>query len=63
MATGYVVILSLLAGVLGLATSLTGIYNVAQWNASNLYAASASSLLSWTLTLLAMGYFILTYLS
>ncbi|CAH1433250.1 unnamed protein product [Lactuca virosa] len=56
MATGYVVVLSLLAGVLGLVTSLTGIYNVAQWNASNLYAASASSLLSWTLTLLAMGF-------
>nr|GEZ16524.1 membrane protein PM19L [Tanacetum cinerariifolium] len=28
----------------------------AQWKASNLYAASASALISWSLTLLAMGF-------
>ncbi|PWA77808.1 AWPM-19-like family protein [Artemisia annua] len=56
MATGYVVILSLLAGVVGFTTSATGINNVAQWKASNLYAASASALISWSLTLLAMGF-------
>ncbi|GJY40542.1 membrane protein PM19L [Tanacetum coccineum] len=56
MATGYVAILSLLAGVVGITTSATGINNVAQWKASNLYAASASALISWSLTLLAMGF-------
>ncbi|PWA48009.1 AWPM-19-like family protein [Artemisia annua] len=50
MATGYVVILSLLAGVVGFTTSATGINNVAQWKASNLYAASASALISWPVT-------------
>ncbi|XP_071721760.1 membrane protein PM19L-like [Rutidosis leptorrhynchoides] len=56
MATGYVVILSLLAGVVGFTTSAIGIGNVSRWNAPNLYAASASSLITWSLTLLAMGF-------
>ncbi|PWA54393.1 AWPM-19-like family protein [Artemisia annua] len=56
MATSYVVILSLLTGVVGFTTSATGINNVAQWKASNLYAASASALISWSLTLLAIGF-------
>lgn len=55
MATGFLVILSLLAGVVGFSTSITGINNIIQWNAPNLHAAAASSLASWTLTLLAMG--------
>ncbi|KAL2469972.1 AWPM-19-like family protein [Abeliophyllum distichum] len=55
MATGYVVILSLLAGVVGFTTSVTGINNVIQWDAPNLHAAAASSLVTWLLTLLAMG--------
>ncbi|KAJ0791189.1 hypothetical protein HanOQP8_Chr01g0002711 [Helianthus annuus] len=56
MATGYVVILSLLAGVVGFTTSATGMSNAAQWNASDLYATSASSLITWSLTMLAMGF-------
>ncbi|XP_076960017.1 membrane protein PM19L-like [Bidens hawaiensis] len=56
MATGYVVIFSLLTGVVGFTTSVTGWSNVAQPNASKLYAASASSLITWSLTLLAMGF-------
>ncbi|KAK6146123.1 hypothetical protein DH2020_019992 [Rehmannia glutinosa] len=55
MATGFVVILSLIAGVVGFTTSITGIYNVMQWNAPNLHAAASSSLVTWLLTLLAMG--------
>lgn len=55
LATGFVVIFSLIAGVVGFTTSITGINNVIQWNAPNLHAAAASSLLSWFLTLLAMG--------
>ncbi|KAF5465601.1 hypothetical protein F2P56_015587 [Juglans regia] len=55
MATGFFVIFSLIAGVVGMATSLTGLNNVSQWNAPNLHAAAASSLATWGLTLLAMG--------
>ncbi|CAA0834782.1 AWPM-19-like family protein [Striga hermonthica] len=51
----YTVIFSLLAGVVGFTTSITGIYNVKQWNAPNLHAAASSSLVAWLLTLLAMG--------
>ncbi|GFQ01279.1 hypothetical protein PHJA_002271800 [Phtheirospermum japonicum] len=55
MATGFVIILSLIAGVVGFTTSITGIYNVTKWNAPNLHAAASSSLVTWLLTLLAMG--------
>lgn len=55
MATGFLVIFSLIAGVVGFLTSLIGINQVVQWNPSNLHAAAASSLATWTLTLLAMG--------
>lgn len=56
MATGFFVIFSLLAGVVGIATSITGITNTIQWNTSHLYSAAASSLITWSLTLLAMGW-------
>ncbi|PIN15494.1 hypothetical protein CDL12_11861 [Handroanthus impetiginosus] len=55
MATGFVVIFSLIAGVVGFTTSTTTIYNVMRWNASNLDAAATSSVITWLLTLLAMG--------
>ncbi|XP_052191539.1 membrane protein PM19L isoform X1 [Diospyros lotus] len=55
MATGFFVIFSLIAGVVGFITSLTGINNVFQGTESNLHAAAASSLTTWALTLLAMG--------
>lgn len=55
MATGLFVTLSLLAGVVGCTTSLTGLHNVFQWNGPNLHTAAASSLATWALTLLAMG--------
>ncbi|KAI8566177.1 hypothetical protein RHMOL_Rhmol02G0019700 [Rhododendron molle] len=55
LATGFFVIFSLIAGAVGFITSFTGIHNVIQWNAPNLHAAAASSLVTWTLTLLAMG--------
>ncbi|KAH0931742.1 hypothetical protein HID58_008859 [Brassica napus] len=56
MATGFFVIFSLIAGVVGMATSLSGIMNVLEWDSPNLHSAAASSLVSWSLTLLAMGY-------
>lgn len=55
MATGFFVIFSLIAGVVGMATSLSGIMNVLEWDSPNLHSAAASSLVSWSLTLLAMG--------
>ncbi|KAI5654246.1 hypothetical protein M9H77_31433 [Catharanthus roseus] len=55
LATGFLVIFSFLAGIMGIITSITGIQNVMQWNTPNLHAAAASSLITWLLTLLAMG--------
>ncbi|KAF7837212.1 membrane protein PM19L [Senna tora] len=55
MATGFFIIFSLIAGVVGFTTSLTGLQNVMQWNAPNLYAAAMSSFITFALTLLAMG--------
>ncbi|GAV60890.1 AWPM-19 domain-containing protein [Cephalotus follicularis] len=55
MATGHFVIFSLVVGVVGMTTSLTGLNNVLQWNLPNLNAAAFSSLTTWALTLLAMG--------
>ncbi|XP_057956731.1 membrane protein PM19L isoform X2 [Malania oleifera] len=55
MATGFFIIFSLIAGVVGFSTSFTGIQNVINGNASNFHSAAASSLAAWALTLLAMG--------
>ncbi|KDP40082.1 hypothetical protein JCGZ_02080 [Jatropha curcas] len=55
MATGFFIIFSLLAGIVGSATSLTGLHNIVQWNVPNLHAAAASSVTTLSLTLLAMG--------
>ncbi|CAA0839892.1 AWPM-19-like family protein [Striga hermonthica] len=55
-ATGFVVLLSLIAGVVGFTSSVTGIGEVIQWDAPNLHAAATSSLISWLLTMLAMGF-------
>ncbi|KAF3457230.1 hypothetical protein FNV43_RR01887 [Rhamnella rubrinervis] len=55
VATGFFVILSLLAGVVGFTTSLTGLNNVFQWNLANLNSAAFSSLASFSLTHLALG--------
>ncbi|XP_010255851.1 PREDICTED: uncharacterized protein LOC104596402 [Nelumbo nucifera] len=55
MATGFFVIVSLIAGLVGIATSVSGIGNVLQWNLSNLLSSASSSILTWSLTLLAMG--------
>ncbi|KAJ4868914.1 AWPM-19-like family protein [Raphanus sativus] len=42
----FFVIFSLIAGVVGMATSLTGIMNVLEWDSPNLHSAAASSLIS-----------------
>ncbi|KEH32229.1 ABA induced plasma membrane protein [Medicago truncatula] len=55
MTTGFFIIFTLIAGVVGFTTSVTGLNNIFQWNAPNLNAAAMSSLTTWALTLLAMG--------
>ncbi|CAL5198784.1 unnamed protein product [Lathyrus oleraceus] len=56
MTTGFFIIFTLIAGVVGFTTSITGLNNIFQWNAPNLNAAAMSSLTTWALTLLAMGF-------
>ncbi|KAK1319597.1 hypothetical protein QJS10_CPB04g00308 [Acorus calamus] len=55
MATGFFVFFSLIAGLVGIAASVSGLNNVLQWNTSNLLSSAASSIMAWSLTLLAMG--------
>ncbi|XP_059630423.1 membrane protein PM19L-like [Cornus florida] len=55
MATGFLVIFSLVAGIVGFTTSITGISNLREWDYPNLLTTAASSLTTWFLTLLAMG--------
>lgn len=57
MATGFFVVFALIAGVVGMGTSVTGLKNILQWTAPNLHSAAASSMGTWALTLLAMGYY------
>ncbi|XP_020274751.1 uncharacterized protein LOC109849343 [Asparagus officinalis] len=55
LATGFFVMFSLIAGLVGIAASLSGLHNVLEWRASSLLSASASSVIALGLTLLAMG--------
>ncbi|MCL7050039.1 hypothetical protein MKW94_002243 [Papaver nudicaule] len=55
LATGFFVIFSLVAGLVGMATSVSGINNILQWTRPNLHSAATFSIISWSLTLLAMG--------
>ncbi|KAL6610189.1 hypothetical protein ACP70R_040158 [Stipagrostis hirtigluma subsp. patula] len=55
LATGFFVIFALIAGVVGVSTSLTGLHDVSQGSPSSMMSAAASAIVSWTLTLLAMG--------
>uniref|UniRef100_A0A0D9WGA0 AWPM-19-like family protein n=1 Tax=Leersia perrieri TaxID=77586 RepID=A0A0D9WGA0_9ORYZ len=55
LATGFFVIFALLAGVVGVSTSLTGLHDVSQGLPASMMSAAAASIVTWTLTLLAMG--------
>ncbi|KAI6693177.1 hypothetical protein NL676_020887 [Syzygium grande] len=55
LATGFLVIFSLIAGIVGMATSATGYLNVTDGKIQNLHTAAASSLVTLFLTFLAMG--------
>ncbi|KAK9139534.1 hypothetical protein Scep_009215 [Stephania cephalantha] len=55
MATGFFLIFSLIAGLVGIATSIAGIGNIQKANVPNLHSAGTYSIITWGLTLLAMG--------
>ncbi|KAF3336930.1 AWPM-19-like family [Carex littledalei] len=55
LATGFFVIFSLFAGVVGVMTSLRGLHEVMQARPASILSASAFSIITWALTLLAMG--------
>ncbi|KAK4783025.1 hypothetical protein SAY86_007399 [Trapa natans] len=56
MVTGYFVMLALLVGIVGMTTSATGIQDVTRGTPSSFHAAAASSLITFFLSLLAMGF-------
>jgi AWPM-19-like family len=55
LATGFFVIFSLITGVVGVMTSLTGLQEVNQGRVTSILSAASSSFVTWALTLLAMG--------
>lgn len=55
LATGFFVIFAMLASAVGIATSLTGLRDVTDGYPASMMSATASAIVAWTLTLLAMG--------
>ncbi|CAO2832010.1 unnamed protein product [Amaranthus hypochondriacus] len=54
-ATPFLLIISLLAGVIGVVSKLAGANHIRAWRSDSLSAAGSSSLVAWALTALAMG--------
>ncbi|KAM0944392.1 hypothetical protein DsansV1_C11g0108341 [Dioscorea sansibarensis] len=54
-ATGFFVLFSLIAAVVGAASMITGINHIRIWNSDSLASAASSAITAWSLTLLAMG--------
>ncbi|EER99977.1 hypothetical protein BDA96_03G000300 [Sorghum bicolor] len=54
-ATGFFVLFSLLAGVVGIASAIVGFNHLRFWNYHSLQPAAALGLGAWALTVLAMG--------
>ncbi|XP_047318673.1 membrane protein PM19L-like [Impatiens glandulifera] len=55
-ATGFFVLFALIAGVVGVASVLSGFNHIRFWSNDTLPAAASVATLAWTLTLLAMGF-------
>jgi hypothetical protein len=55
-ATGFFVVFSLIAGVVGIASAIVSFTHLRFWNYHSLQPAAAMGLLAWALTVLAMGY-------
>ncbi|XP_052202451.1 membrane protein PM19L-like isoform X2 [Diospyros lotus] len=55
-ATGFLVVFSLLAGVVGAASLIAGLSHLRFWNSDSLPAAASAATIAWSLTVLAMGF-------
>ncbi|GAB2224794.1 hypothetical protein Droror1_Dr00005571 [Drosera rotundifolia] len=55
-ATGFFVVFALIAGVAGVASSITGVAHLRFWSPESLPASITAATISWSLTLLAMGF-------
>ncbi|ONK81546.1 uncharacterized protein A4U43_C01F30370 [Asparagus officinalis] len=54
-ATGFFVVFSLIAGVVGAASAIAGIHHIRLWSYESMQSAASSAIIAWGLTLLAMG--------
>uniref|UniRef100_A0A0D9UZ18 Uncharacterized protein n=1 Tax=Leersia perrieri TaxID=77586 RepID=A0A0D9UZ18_9ORYZ len=54
-ATGFFVVFSLLAGVVGIASGIVGFSHIRHWNYHSMQPAVSTGLIAWALTVLAMG--------
>lgn len=54
--TGFFVTFSLIAGVVGVASSIAGFDYIRSWNPDSRPAATSAAVIAWGLTLLSMGY-------
>ncbi|KAG8365587.1 hypothetical protein BUALT_Bualt18G0120900 [Buddleja alternifolia] len=55
-ATGFFVLFALIAGVVGVASAISGLNHIRRWDLDSLPAAASAATIAWTLTLLAMGF-------
>lgn len=55
-ATGFFVVFAMIAGVVGVASCISGISHLRYWDIDSLPAAASAATISWSLTALAMGY-------
>ncbi|KAL1218785.1 Membrane protein PM19L [Cardamine amara subsp. amara] len=55
-ATGFFVIFALLAGVVGAASTISGLSHIRSWTVGSLPATATAATIAWTLTVLAMGF-------
>ncbi|KAL3833583.1 hypothetical protein ACJIZ3_008319 [Penstemon smallii] len=55
-ATGFFVLFALIAGVVGVASAISGLNHIRYWDVDSLPSAAYVATIAWTLTLLAMGF-------
>ncbi|PIN04051.1 hypothetical protein CDL12_13555 [Handroanthus impetiginosus] len=55
-ATGFFVVFALIAGVVGVASVISGLNHIRSWGVDSLPAAASAGAIAWSLTLLAMGF-------
>lgn len=55
-ATGFFVVFSMIAGVVGVAACMAGLNHLRYWDVDSLPAAASAAAIAWSLTALAMGY-------